>query len=450
MRAILAACVVTLPLVACGGEVGGDDQGPGSPDACVGLECQVAKCDQMSKPPTTLTGTVFAPNGTLPLYGIDVYIPREDPGPMAEGVTCDRCGTALPGSPVTQAKSDEAGNFRLENVPSGANIPLVIVSGKWRRQITVANVADCEEQQVPMGDTRLPRTKAEGDMPKIAITTGNADTLECLVRKLGIDDTEIGKTGDASRIHLFDGNGVASFAGGFPGGSGAIPSATPFWASADNLKAYDIVILSCEGQQNAGTKPQEALDAMKAYADAGGRVFASHWHNIWISGHFQGSGNGQSPAVWDTVGTWDNGQNFSQAIIDVIEEVMNPKGTAFATWMLNVMGSTVRGELPVVEARTTSVTLDTTKAEQWVYTKGQSSPNVPAGRSQMFQFTTPLETASDQRCGKVVFTDMHVSGSPQNLNPYPGHCVGGNDLTPQEKALAFMFFDIASCVGGIF
>jgi hypothetical protein len=210
------------------------------------------------------------------------------------------------------------------------------------------------------------------------------------------------------------------------------------------------VILSCEGSQRGATKPQPALDAMKAYADAGGRVFMSHWHNIWISGDYQDNGMTQKPAVWDTVGTWNGGTNYNQPITDLIDEVSNPKGTAFANWMVNVMGSpTMRGELSVTEARTTSVTLDQAKAERWVYTKAGTNPNVPEGRAQMFQFTTPLEVTPDNRCGKVVFTDMHVSGSPPNLNPYPSHCVGGTTLTPQEKALAFMFFDIASCVGPI-
>jgi len=43
---------------------------------------------------------------------------------------------------------------------------------------------------------------------------------------------------------------------------------------------------------------------------------------------------------------------------------------------------------------------------------------------------------------------MHVSGGPMGM-PYPAGCPL-TPLTPQEKALSFMFFDIASCVGPIF
>ena len=72
------------------------------------------------------------------------------------------------------------------------------------------------------------------------------------------------------------------------------------------------------------------------------------------------------------------------------------------------------------------------------------------GAPQNFQFTTPNEVALDQRCGKVVFSDMHVSSGSRSRAtvPFPNDCSTA-DLTPQEKALAFMFFDIASCVNVI-
>ena len=43
---------------------------------------------------------------------------------------------------------------------------------------------------------------------------------------------------------------------------------------------------------------------------------------------------------------------------------------------------------------------------------------------------------------------MHVSGDSKSSKgtAYPGQC-SANPLTAQEKALAFMFFDIESCVG---
>jgi hypothetical protein len=83
------------------------------------------------------------------------------------------------------------------------------------------------------------------------------------------------------------------------------------------------------------------------------------------------------------------------------------------------------------------------KAEKWVFRTDAHN------QVQNFQFTTPNEVDEGARCGKVVFSDMHVSGGPGN-GSYPDSCSGGASLTPQEKALAFMLFDLSSCVGSIF
>ncbi|MDB4958026.1 MAG: hypothetical protein JWO36_5595 [Myxococcales bacterium] len=407
--------------------------------ACTGLQCQQVDCAAQGKPTTTISGTVFAPNGTLPLYGADVYVPNAAVPPFTAGAQCSRCSTDLPGSPIVQTSSDEAGKFSLQNVPSGDNIPVVIAIGKWRRQVVIPHINECADNPITSANTSLPKKSSEGDIPQIAITTGNADSLECLIRKLGVDDSEISTSAGAGKVHLYAGNGVNKFKAGFPGGSGqTFTSATPFWSSVATLTPYDIVILSCEGAQNPNTKPQAAMDAMKAYADLGGRVFASHWHNIWIGGAFQAGGNGQKPAVWTSIATWANGNDPGP--VDLIDEVGNPKGASFATWMLNVMGSTVRDQIQLQSGtdRSTCTMINNTKAERWTYAQSNMHP-------QNFQFTTPNEAAVDMRCGKVVFSDMHVSGGPGG-GDYPDSCGTGLTLTPQEKALAFMFFDIASCV----
>jgi hypothetical protein len=188
------------------------------------------------------------------------------------------------------------------------------------------------------------------------------------------------------------------------------------------------------------------MDAVKAYADLGGRVFLSHWHNIWIQGATRGTNNGQRPAVWSGQGgvaTWNNnGPNFGGN--DTIDEINNPKGMSFATWMLNVMGSTQRGLVPLTgtSGRQTCMSVDNTRVERWVY-RDQGGIQFP----QMFQFLTPIELPAANRCGKVVFSDMHVSEDSNSSpgTPFPGDCQN-TPLTSQEKALAFMFFDIASCV----
>jgi hypothetical protein len=452
MRSIFSFCFA-ITLAACGSSKGSGDDGDGGntkPDACVGLECQVVDCAKMGQQPTTLTGTVFAPNGTLPLYGIQVYVPLNDPGTPTDTLECDRCSASLPGGAVAQTTSGEDGKFRLENVPVGDNIPLVIKSGKWQRKITIPRVEQCVDSPLAATDTSLPKTKAEGNIPKIAITTGDADALECLIRKLGLEQ-EMSVGGGAGRVHLFAGDGANKI------GGTNMPSVQTLWDTDAHLKAYDIVILSCEGGQIASGTPktQNNLDAMKAYADAGGRVFASHWHNIWIGGNFRDQGVNPTlkPAVWDSiVTTWAPGDGTPADPVS-IDEVSNPKGTAFANWMVNVGGTgpttqpnaTTRGQVTLQAAgrRMTARVLDLAKAERWVY-------NPPNGAPQNFQFTTPNEVAADNRCGKVVFSDMHVSADSTSVpaNPFPTNCSNAG-LTPQEKALAFMFFDIASCVGGI-
>ncbi len=474
-RLVVSAGLAALVL-SCGKrpEEGDPDAATPVTDACTTLACAVVDCTSKGLPPTTVTGTVLAPNGTLPLFGVDVYVPASDPGPLPDGVQCDRCTVGLLGGAIASTKTDEAGNFRLENVPATANVPIVVQTGKWRRQFTISTVAACQDNAAGTAETTLPRNRTEGDIPKIAITTGNADALECLVRKMGIDDTEFGTGGDARAVHLYQGNGVSQFAAGFVGGTGAFAPAKPFWDSRASLDFYDIVLLSCEGDQRIDTgsgatagineKPQTSLQALHDYAGVGGRVFMSHWHNVWISGDKRNPTDANyGMADWKTVINWafDAPQTNSITQTTTVDEstiptpagiggLPNPKGTSFATWLVNVGGSTTRNQVGVNSPRYTASSItDPAQAERWVYVEQSQSVVTPQVSSvQNALFTTPLDVPTDQRCGKVVFSDMHVasgSSSPAG-GVFPDSCSTA-DLTPQEKALAFILFDISSCVG---
>jgi hypothetical protein len=439
-----------------------------SSDACDDLWCFQVNCADKGLPPTRITGTVHAPNGSLPLYGVDVYIPRSDPGPLPEGVQCAPCSVGLPGGAYVQTRTDEEGKFTLENVPATSDVPLVVQIGKWRRQITIPKVAACQTLELSAQDIRLPKDRTEGDLPQIAISTGAADALECLAYKLGIAPSEFTTEAGSGRVHMFAntginpptnmppavGRGTDRFNATHPGGANEVfTDSRQLWATTTSLSRYDIVLLSCEGNQAADTKPLTSMQALKDYADAGGRIFMSHWHNIWIGGR---SGMpSQGIPEWQSVATWNYGASQTENTqLSIVDETV-PKGMPFATWLVNVGASTVRGEIPITEPRYTAQAHDPTKSERWVYVDPTRS--TPLGRVsvQDLLFTTPQTFPPEERCGKVVFSDMHVSsgsvsGSGTTYNyPFPNGC-SNTPLSPQEKALAFIFFDISSCVGTIF
>ncbi|MBI1947935.1 MAG: carboxypeptidase regulatory-like domain-containing protein [Deltaproteobacteria bacterium] len=395
---------------------------------CAGLGCDQVVCQGDAT--TSLSGVVTIPAGTMPLPGVLVYVPTEALDVIAHGPECYRCDADLSGAPLVRAITNVNGEFTLEDVPVGADIPLVMQVGKWRRQIVVPAVAECIDTPLDAGVTRLPKNRSEGDIPQIALTTGGADSLECLFRKLGLDDSEFTLPDGAGAVNFYTGREGSSRYGDSLNGGVDFPVARDWWNDLANLSAYDLVVHSCEGDQDGGNKSAEARQALQDYAYQGGRIFLSHWHNIWIQG---------GPADMRSVATWDfrdDPPDPQTGYIDMSFE----KGQALADWMMVVGGSTTLGELEVHEPQRTNATVDASRAQRWITIEPDGEELV-----QYFSFNTPVGAPDDQLCGRVVYSDIHVSSGDAEGEPFPDGCTT-TDLSAQEKALVFMMFDLASCL----
>ena len=154
-----------------------------------GAACNLA-CHQVHCAPdggTTVRGHVFDPSGTVPLYNAIVYVPNGQVEPFQDGVSCDRCGVFTTGAPLITTLTGPDGAFTLTNVPAGVEHSRSCYQiGKWRRQVTIPSVPACQTTTLTNVDQqRLPRTSTEGDLPKMAIATGAADPMECLLAQDG-------------------------------------------------------------------------------------------------------------------------------------------------------------------------------------------------------------------------------------------------------------------------
>lgn len=461
---------------------------------------------------TSIVGTVYDPADVNPVYNVTVYIPSvpadQFPDLTHLGVqgtldggapfcSCDGFYPAIVASTVTDAK----GHFTIQNAPFGT-LAIAVQTGKWRMVYSNLNIVPCVENDIPDKQLRLPRNSTEGNIPDIAISTGGADSLECLPLRIGVDAAEYsGGSGGTGHIHIYQGFNGAATAAGTPA------SSTALWNSDQDLEAHDVVLLSCEGQETHNMT-QANQQSLVDYTNNGGRAFLSHYHYAWLR---------TGPFAADNLATWQ-GSNQNAEQVDPQDRTGFPgdivtsfyEGQQMAAWLGNVGGVTpnavatpttcpdcanVPGALPIFYARDNVVTLSQPPTQEWIHL----DPSVTQAPSatQYFSFDTPVgqaATAESQPCGRVVYSDLHVSGGPNATVPpsaaggpctgapptcypadyaqgggggggfggggggaagvVPNGCRGYGDapnaatreLSPQEKALEFMLFDLSSCL----
>src|ERR1017187_1473310 len=387
---------------------------------CIGSACQVT-CPGNAT--TSVSGTVYAPNGTDPLPNVTVYIPNAPVAAFMAGVSCPAVGTPPSGSPLVGTETDVNGNFTLIDVPVGANIPLVIVSGRWRRQLTIPSTTACQNTAMPPTFAVMPQNQNQGDIPKIAIATGSVDQVECVLRKVGINDSEFTDPSGSGRINFYLGSASS--------GSG-IDSATPTQASLmenySTLSQYDVLMLPCNGTPVgdvvSGPLGARELANFINFANAGGRVYSSHYSYAWMY---------QNPP-FDGVVNWAGGVGtFLDGTATV--DTSFTAGQTLATWLQDVGASTTPGQIPIntLKHDLNGVIPPT---QSWLTLNTIGNPVM------QFVFDTPIGAPVGQQCGRVLFNEYHVENGASNASRYfPTECTTGA-MSAQEKLLEYMLFEL--------
>ena len=366
---------------------------------------------------------VYAPNGTDPLPNVTVYVPNDTVQPFSAGVSCPISGSPPSGSPLVGTITDVNGKFTLVDMPVGANIPIVAVSGRWRVQTTV-NTTACANTTMILS---MPQNHTQGDIPLIAIATGSADQVECVLLKMGISQSEFTDPGMGGRINLYAGSGSKGE---------VIDSATPdqsvlMGGTGTNLNQYDVLMLPCEGNTYPTAKTSQEYTNLVQFANLGGRVYSSHYSYQWMINNppfnSVASWTGKSVTPTPDPGTATVDTSFTA-------------GQTLATWLQNVGASTSPGQIALNTLRIDQNGV-IAPTQSWL-TLNNSNYSNPV---MQFVWDTPIAPVGQtvNQCGRVLFNEYHVETSTGSGGEiFPRECNTSVAMTPQEKLLEYMLFEL--------
>jgi hypothetical protein len=267
-----------------------------------------------------------------------------------------------------------------------------------------------------------------------------------LLLKIGIDSAEFTIPSGTGKVHFYLG---ATKPGTRMNGAPKENDMTAgLYTSLQTLLKYDVLMLPCEGTNNytGTTGPQR--DLLVQYLNAGGRLFSTHYSYQWLTyanSPFNAVSTDNGGMGWDVDQAMPCGNASSCGYMATLDTSF-PKGMAFSQWLGNVTMPMVNGSFEITDPRNDLDALNPAQmaAQRWIYHSGDN-------KIQHATINTPLNATPDamgnpQYCGRVVFSDFHVSASEANeTGTFPGACMSG-PLTTQEKALAFMLFDLSACV----
>ena len=426
------------------------------------LVCLLTALPALAQTTVNVSGTVYDPRTTnaLPLPNVLVYITDTQPAAFASTLATNAVQCLTVNNTPTNIASTFSladGTFTLSGVPvtSGSTYWIVIQAGKWRFYQTI----DLSQDQTGLA-LHMPRNHSVGDIPYIAISTGAVDGLECVFKDMGIDTTEFsddsGSVNPTGHIHLYSStatytSGKKSIVAGGAVASTSTPSDDTLTTNATLMNQYDVVMFPCQGSGSL-TKSNAQLTNLLNFANAGGRVFATHYSYVWLdpdspsNALFSGVANWNpnqdepwpDPGVANINTSFTDGATLSQWLHDIGADYFDSSSVEHQG---EVQISTLRHDLSSVISPT----------QAWLNMNSDSSES---GAVMQMTFNTPVGASTTAQCGRVLFNEYHVidpsvvnSNNSSNAGiVFPNECSASGVMSPQEQMLEYALFDLSSFV----
>lgn len=344
-----------------------------------------------------ISGTVYAPNGDLPVAGALIYLTKERPVPIPSEVYCDKCITLQEG---TFAYSGPDGSFRFDAKVTTEKF-VVVQKGQFRRvrPITIGE----GEIKLDKEQTTFPKradTPIGDDTPRIAVLQsplGPFDHVEDALKELGIEDFTL-----------------------LP----RSPSPENILASPEKLAKYHIVLIPCRRISDTENIQDETIKKnLRDYVSAGGKVYVTDYAYEYVRQAFPGFITWRIPEGRDaaTFGAATNAKYNAPAVV---------RDPGLKAW-LDAQGHTefdLEDNWTIIDKVSPQPGKDENGKDVQITPKVWVEGTIGG---QPF----PTSVTFQHQCGRVLFSTYHTEAN------------AGGDFLPQEKALFHVVLEVGVCLG---